>query len=604
MPDYGFTLNMSGDVLAAMRRVEKGLQAMAQTASTEVKKIESDLKGMEESLKKVGEAIVGYFAVERIKEFGMELLHLTAEFEGFENIIKYASKNGYDAAQNLDYINGAVRRLHLPLKESMESFSEMEAGFYGTGIEGERLRKVFEGVSTAATVLHLSAFKFGNVTFALKEIGELGTLQARQMRMLAFAMPGAMNLAAKAMHMNTVQFHEAMHHGAISSSVFLPKFAEALQEHYSKGLPNAGNSLIAQMNDTQNALLRMKLELGENLRPLFVDIMKNIRAAFDSEVVKAFVANIRPLVSIAATLVKFWLEYRIALVAVALATKAYAAALVVVEGAQMIVKFGADGIIWALGEMKGALIATGIGAFAIGLGLVIEKMIGMNQKIDEAVEKATNLKSVTEGFNDINERYKRVDIAYGNLGNMNAQERSEMYTDIQAQMADIQKEIVTKTQPSLDRARQNLGNASEPEKRKGESDVAFSGRLEEFWKYQKTELPAAIDKLNSTLSDERNKMAQHAFRLKMLDSLGVKPDKNKPTDMQANAMKENSLHTMGLAGAKGGLGEAKTITIHFHDALQKVTVGTPAGIKAAGQDAIEVILRTLNNLSYAQSKTM
>lgn len=588
MPDYGFSVNMSGDVLAAMKRVEKGLESLAQTTTSEVKKVEGELRGLDESLKKIGETLIAAFAVERIKDFTMELLHLTAEFEGFENVIKYASKNGYDASQNLDYIAGAVNRLHLPIKQAMESFSEMEAGFYGTGIEGERLRKVFEGVSTAATVLHLSAFQFGNVTFALKEIGELGTLQARQMRMLAFAMPGAMNIAAKAMHMNTVQFHEAMHHGAINSGEFLPKFAAALQQHFQGGLGNAGNSLISQMNDTETAFVRMKLQLGENLRPMFVQIMQDIRAAFNSDIVKSFVENIRPLVGVAATLVKFWIEYRIALVAVAAATKAYAAAVFIAEAAQMTMMFGAEGLEVALAGISGALITTGIGAFAVAVGFLVEKFIDANKQMQEFVEKATNITELGNQFKDIKGSYGKIETALH--GNLSKEEKGEVLGDIQGQIKKTQSLLDKSLRPQIAIAqaafnkapRDEFGNINDPA-----SIKIFEG----------------LKSLQFQERDYNRQLINLGHQQKELLKQGIKLPRYSAT-AGGEALKDSSLHTMGLAGAKGGLGEAKTITNHFHDALQKVSVGTPAGIKAAGQDAIEVILRALNNLSYAQSKTM
>lgn len=243
---------------------------------------EGSLGGVMNALKGVAEVAAVAFSVEKIYEFGKEILNLTAEFQGFDNIIKYSSIDAKDAQANLDYINDAVKRLHLPLEEATKSFSEMQAGFYGTGIEGEKLRNVFEGVSEAASVLHLMPDQFGRVTFALKEIGELGTVQARQMRMLAFALPGAMNIAAQSMKMNSQQFHEAMHKGEIDSSKFLQNFSAALKEHFQGGLENAGHSLQALMNDSKNAITELELDMGNTLLPIFTHILQDVKFMFDS----------------------------------------------------------------------------------------------------------------------------------------------------------------------------------------------------------------------------------------------------------------------------------------------------------------------------------
>jgi tape measure domain-containing protein len=246
------------------------------TADDNANRFEATLNKLGDKAAEIGVAIAAAFAVRRIIEFGTELMHVTAEFEGYTNMVKYASLGTQDAGKNIDFVKKAITDLHLPIRQAYEGFAEMQAGFYGTGIEGAKLRQVFEGISIASTVLHQTPDQFSHVTFALKEIGELGTVQARQMRMLAFALPGAMQLAATSMHMNSQQFHEAMHKGEISSNQFLMNFSKQLKEHFSSGLENASQSLIAKMNDTNNRYVELQLEMGEKLKPLFIGIMDGI----------------------------------------------------------------------------------------------------------------------------------------------------------------------------------------------------------------------------------------------------------------------------------------------------------------------------------------
>jgi tape measure domain-containing protein len=247
-----------------------------QGADHNAKRFEHSVDSLGDHLNELKNQAIAAMGVFQLFEFGKDIIETTKEFEGFTNVIKYASTDTKDAAANLNYVEDAIKRLHLPMKETYQAFSEMEAGFYGTGVEGEKLRKVFEGIATASTVLHLSADKFSHVTFALKEIGELGTLQARQLRMLAFALPGAMNIAAKAMHMTSEQLHEAMKKGEVKSSVFLPAFAAAAQEHFQPGLANASKSLQAHLNDLSTKFEKFKLAIGrtsEDLMKEFADAL-------------------------------------------------------------------------------------------------------------------------------------------------------------------------------------------------------------------------------------------------------------------------------------------------------------------------------------------
>jgi len=63
--------------------------------------------------------------------------------------------------------------------------------------------------------------------------------------------------------------------------------------------------------------------------------------------------------------------------------------------------------------------------------------------------------------------------------------------------------------------------------------------------------------------------------------------------------KKSAINTSNLSGASGGLGQAKTINIKI-DTMQKVFTSDNKDLKRKGQDAVEVMLRTVNNLALSQ----
>lgn len=65
---------------------------------------------------------------------------------------------------------------------------------------------------------------------------------------------------------------------------------------------------------------------------------------------------------------------------------------------------------------------------------------------------------------------------------------------------------------------------------------------------------------------------------------------------------QNAINTSQLAGAKGGLGEAKVINIKI-DTMQKIVTTDNKQLRQRGQDAVEVMLRTVNNIAYSSSQT-
>jgi len=73
-----------------------------------------------------------------------------------------------------------------------------------------------------------------------------------------------------------------------------------------------------------------------------------------------------------------------------------------------------------------------------------------------------------------------------------------------------------------------------------------------------------------------------------------------------SAVKKSALTTSDLAGAAGGLGQAKVINITM-DSVQKIVVSAAkAGdsIVSNADQAIPILIRTINNLTYSQSGTM
>jgi hypothetical protein len=84
-----------------------------------------------------------------------------------------------------------------------------------------------------------------------------------------------------------------------------------------------------------------------------------------------------------------------------------------------------------------------------------------------------------------------------------------------------------------------------------------------------------------------------------LEAAGVKKGYHSPGGGHDQA---NAINTAALGGARGGLGEAKVINIKI-DTMQKIVTSDNKQLKARGQDAVEVMLRTLNNIAYSQSST-
>ena len=159
------------------------------------------------------------------------------------------------AVSQLDYIYEISNKLGL----EFQSTAEAAKGFFAAG-KGSALQKdlngIFEGVSQAGAALSLSTEQMDGVFLALGQMISKGKVQAEELRgQLGERLPGAFNLAARAMGVTTAQLDEMLKKGQVTAEDMLPKLAAVLKdefgpaaEHASQGAQGAVNRLSTEWN--------------------------------------------------------------------------------------------------------------------------------------------------------------------------------------------------------------------------------------------------------------------------------------------------------------------------------------------------------------------
>jgi hypothetical protein len=108
-------------------------------------------------------------------------------------------------------------------------------------------------------------------------------------------------------------------------------------------------------------------------------------------------------------------------------------------------------------------------------------------------------------------------------------------------------------------------------------------------------LKASADSVSRTLEKSRAILTGLAGIVNTYESEGTTPYKPPP-------LTENSLNTSHLAGAQGGLGEAKVINIHIGTMQQNNGV-KGKDLEEHAENAVGELVRALNNIAYQQSRT-
>ncbi len=197
--------------------------------------------------------------------FARSVADASMRMESMQNALKAVTGSTEGAAAEIGFVREEAERLGLDLETAADSYTKLAAASKGTAIAGEETRDIFAAVAEASTVLGLSA---ADTTGALTAIGQMmskGNVQAEELRgQLGERIPGAFQLAARAMDVTTQQLNDMLDQGKVLADDFLPRFARELRATYAEALPEAVNSSRASMNRLQTAIFGLKTEIGDS----------------------------------------------------------------------------------------------------------------------------------------------------------------------------------------------------------------------------------------------------------------------------------------------------------------------------------------------------
>ena len=161
---------------------------------------------------------------------------------------------GPQAAAQMDFVNATAEKLGLSIRTAGEEYAKLAAASRGTAIEGKGVKTVFLGVSEAVTALGLSSDEAAGAFRAINQIISKGKVQAEELRgQLGERIPGAFQIAARAMGVTTMELDKMMESGELLSEDFIPKFSAQLRNEFGGAAKDAANSIQANTNRMKNA---------------------------------------------------------------------------------------------------------------------------------------------------------------------------------------------------------------------------------------------------------------------------------------------------------------------------------------------------------------
>jgi len=179
-------------------------------------------------------------------------LEVAKAYDKIDNSMRTVFGSG--AIKEMEFVTNAADNLGLSIRRVGLEYAKTAAAARGTAVEGEGVKDIFLGVSEASTALSLSQDEAAGAFRAINQIISKGKVQAEELRgQLGERIPGAFQIAARAMGVTTMELDKMMERGELLSDEFIPKFSKQLRKEFGGAAKDAANSIEANSNRMQNS---------------------------------------------------------------------------------------------------------------------------------------------------------------------------------------------------------------------------------------------------------------------------------------------------------------------------------------------------------------
>ena len=244
---------------ADVARLRKDMQDATGSVQSASRDMERNAKSVKDSLGAIGAGFSVVAIVAGLKALATSMIEAQAQTDRFRSSMASIAGEA-NVARELEFVRTTARTLGIDLQTTADAYVKLSAASRGTAIAGEETRAIFTAVSKAATTLGLSSEETNGALLAISQMMSKGTVSAEELRgQLGERMPGAFQIAARAMGVTTTELGKMLEQGQVIADDFLPKFAKQLELELGEGAVKASES-------AGRAMTRLKNEWGELVR--------------------------------------------------------------------------------------------------------------------------------------------------------------------------------------------------------------------------------------------------------------------------------------------------------------------------------------------------
>lgn len=236
-----------------------------------LKKIQGEMEAVARSVRTFGDNFVslatlgfGTGLAVSLYEIGKASAEAQMQVERLGKAFGAIYGNAAQAQQQLDFIRKTSRELGQEFYSTAEAAKTFFAAGQGTSFSSQ-LNEIYAGFSKAGAALGLSADDMQGIFLALGQSISKGKVQAEELRgQIGERLPGAFQIAAKAMGMSTAELDKFMSDGKLLAEDLLPAMAEALEEKYGRAAESSADTVQGSINRLSTAWTDFKANLLES----------------------------------------------------------------------------------------------------------------------------------------------------------------------------------------------------------------------------------------------------------------------------------------------------------------------------------------------------
>ena len=224
-------------------------------AERSIKKVDGAQKKLEKTVvKSTGSMISSWVSYGAAIAAVFKTLQRSKALDTLITKMEVATGSSLAAAVAMSKLSATADDLGLDFLTLADNYAKFLASAKESNLTVQESERIFNSVALAGASLKLSNEQIQGTFRALEQMISKGNVQAEELRgQLGERLPGAFNLAAKAMGVTTQQLNKMLERGEVLAEDLLPKLATVLEDKFAESAKKASNSIVASVNRIGNA---------------------------------------------------------------------------------------------------------------------------------------------------------------------------------------------------------------------------------------------------------------------------------------------------------------------------------------------------------------